>query len=668
MDTTPNLAIPIPDADPHNLVPQLRESLLAVDNSLWLDANVYRDTSYASLSAAITAIGSAVSTLRISTSLFPNGANVTVPTTLTLEFVGAGSLNITTGQTVIILSDGSNWPLRKIFYNALASQGTMSFVDNHLLRVIHTCWWGTVGDWNGITGTDNGTALRAAIAAAKTIGAVTVELGPGAYYSTSSLDLTSTSSMELRATTSGGRTNSPSGKQSALIFNVSGSNPLIDDDLSDSLTIHGIEIRYTHSSFTGDVIGHPPSGHSYGLKVNDFFIGGGGAFPSAINARSGVNLARMNGAVISDGQFYWSNFGISNFGGDYSNDNKINDVWFGLYNYYAIANPRIHWKGENLTFEPGASGKAQGIACGVNESGVLDGAGAGANADKLILENCGWWDANVNGGVCIEWRGNGLTLIDSYMSVGTNVTHTAVRMRGAGNGFIFTGNRMDGANGSIFIDNDTQKFRYVAMDDTNVLIPLSGTITRVSTPGYLMPSIGWPQRLTTAQIAILAGLYSGEEADHVGVEVWDSTLAVGKVWDGIAFRAKISQVSRYAETLVASFEMNLNIGTVQDAWTNNSGLNFVPTFARFRSISSGVFNGGSTTALYIKESAGGTFLGGGVATTNANNAAHFLVALTSNPGSNVPRVVANGAKVQVQADLAYGSSRFCTVDIFGYFY
>lgn len=111
-----------------------------------LFSNEVDSSSYASLSTAVTAIGATVTTLKISTSLFPNGATLTVPATLKLEFVGQGSLTITTGQTVTIVSDGSLWPRRKIFFNALASQGTVSFAGNVALFEFYAAWWGVVGD------------------------------------------------------------------------------------------------------------------------------------------------------------------------------------------------------------------------------------------------------------------------------------------------------------------------------------------------------------------------------------------------------------------------------------------------------------------------------------------------------------------------------------------
>lgn len=126
-----------------------------------LAGGVYPASAYANLGAAITAIGSTVATLQISTPNYPSGGTVMVPSSLTLEFVGNGSINIASGQTVTIQSDGSRWPLRQIFINALAGQGTASFVGNNVQKDFWVTWWGAKGD--GVT--DNTAAINAAQAA-----------------------------------------------------------------------------------------------------------------------------------------------------------------------------------------------------------------------------------------------------------------------------------------------------------------------------------------------------------------------------------------------------------------------------------------------------------------------------------------------------------------------
>lgn len=143
-----------------------------------VDPSTFVDVNYASLSAAVTAIGSTPGTLRITQSAFPNGANCTVPSTLVLEFVGDGYLTVATGQTVIIQSDGSQWPVRKIFYNATAGLGTISYSGSVVLTDVWGAWWGA---FPSSTATVNAASLNAANAALVTIGSGEICLGPGIY-------------------------------------------------------------------------------------------------------------------------------------------------------------------------------------------------------------------------------------------------------------------------------------------------------------------------------------------------------------------------------------------------------------------------------------------------------------------------------------------------------
>lgn len=117
------------------------------------------DTDYPTLAAAVTAIGATPGTLKVATPSFPNGASCTVPATLPIEFVGNGSLALTTGHTVTIQSDTSNWPIKKIFFNATAGQGEILFTSNRRGASICPLWWGGAGD----DSTDSTAAIQAAL-------------------------------------------------------------------------------------------------------------------------------------------------------------------------------------------------------------------------------------------------------------------------------------------------------------------------------------------------------------------------------------------------------------------------------------------------------------------------------------------------------------------------
>ena len=120
---------------------QVQENVVTIDN-------------YASLAAAITAIGAAETTLIIHESTTVS-TNVTVPSTLTVWFWGQGKLAVATGVTVTI-----NGPLlapdKQIF--SLTGTGVVRF-GNSGLTIAKAIWWGLTLDNTG----DNSTALQAAI-------------------------------------------------------------------------------------------------------------------------------------------------------------------------------------------------------------------------------------------------------------------------------------------------------------------------------------------------------------------------------------------------------------------------------------------------------------------------------------------------------------------------
>lgn len=122
---------------------------------------------YASLAAAVAAIGAAPTTLIISKVDFPSGSSTTVPSTLILDFRSPGTLLLQPGHKVTIQSDGSGWPISKIFNEANAApsapdlQGPVSFSGNRSMREISISWWGAVCD----NSTDDTMAINAAFVA-----------------------------------------------------------------------------------------------------------------------------------------------------------------------------------------------------------------------------------------------------------------------------------------------------------------------------------------------------------------------------------------------------------------------------------------------------------------------------------------------------------------------
>jgi len=117
---------------PLNLI---KKPLLDLED--WVDQyqTVHLDTDYASLSAAVSAIGSAQSKLIITRPNFVVGTTCSVPATLLIEFGADGFLNLTSGQTATILSPTNLWPNRQLFIDF---GGSVKFAAG---VTVNPVWW-----------------------------------------------------------------------------------------------------------------------------------------------------------------------------------------------------------------------------------------------------------------------------------------------------------------------------------------------------------------------------------------------------------------------------------------------------------------------------------------------------------------------------------------------
>lgn len=130
---------------------KIREPLLQLGELISGGDTILYDAPYASLSAAVTAIGSDLVTLVISRASFPSGANTTVPPTLTLWFTGAGTLN---NSHTVTINGPIIAPARQIF----SGSGTLDLSGADIPYASVT-WWGV--DLTGAT--DSSAAVQKAI-------------------------------------------------------------------------------------------------------------------------------------------------------------------------------------------------------------------------------------------------------------------------------------------------------------------------------------------------------------------------------------------------------------------------------------------------------------------------------------------------------------------------
>lgn len=108
---------------------------------------------YVDFATAISTIGSTVTTLWINSSQTVS-ANVTVPATLTLKFIGAGQLSIASGKTVTVYAPENI--LAGDRQQIVSGSGTLAFTTG---GTAYAGWWGALGDGSN----DDTTAIEAAL-------------------------------------------------------------------------------------------------------------------------------------------------------------------------------------------------------------------------------------------------------------------------------------------------------------------------------------------------------------------------------------------------------------------------------------------------------------------------------------------------------------------------
>ena len=249
----------------------------------------FYSSGYASLDAAVTAIGATPGTLLIHAALASVG-NVTVPTTLAVQFTGGGMLTVPTGTTTTI-----NGPFDAPLEQVLTLQGTgvVNF-GKFAVPLFRPEWWGAKGDCNstGTSGTDNTLPLQQCFTAAKVTRDLTVvqntlvKLVPGSKYRTAAVSLAAGVSFDSEGAGLIAGVNLGGFSLSTPLLTIDGS---IADTYYKGLTVessptgantHGFAVAYWETNigvrFTAFLGCNLTVGHIAGWCIGLQFTGGGG--------------------------------------------------------------------------------------------------------------------------------------------------------------------------------------------------------------------------------------------------------------------------------------------------------------------------------------------------------------------------------------------------------
>lgn len=157
----------------------------ATDDEVAAAAGI-RASDYASLNAAVSAIGSSNRTLIISSTLTLS-TSLTVPSNITLMFLGNGLINFS-GSSVLTINGPMIAPERQIFGT---SGGTVSFGNR--VPALYPQWWGALAD----SSTDDTVAVQAALTAGQGTSTKRVVFPRGTYLVSSTLTITNTRGLKI---------------------------------------------------------------------------------------------------------------------------------------------------------------------------------------------------------------------------------------------------------------------------------------------------------------------------------------------------------------------------------------------------------------------------------------------------------------------------------------
>lgn len=394
------------------------------------DPRVVEVSNWASLAAAIAAIGATPTTLQV-TSAITGVATATVPATTTLKFIRGGSLSITTGQTLTILGPiiADNV---QIFLNALAGQGTVSIVENRYTREIGGNWWGAGTVADGIA--DSTDELQAAITCAGTAQGVIVDLvntGSSYYACSGQLSFTDLAQVTLRGCGSGRQGGSadgniPNSGKTEIRYSGTGTDSFIVGGPCRVITLEGLVIRYTSGSFTGDLVSFYSPGQAGSVSAHNWIRECllGGFSTTADNARSCAFFRNNVGGGLDNCTLMLAVHGVIGrgcladlslgTGFTFSNSVTLRKVKFDYISDYAVVNPGAHWTLFEDIFEFGPDGKGRAIT--TEDTDVNTGYGHTLDCKALSVIGCGFFDST-DGGTWVKLRAKGAVFTGNFVTL-----------------------------------------------------------------------------------------------------------------------------------------------------------------------------------------------------------------------------------------------------------
>lgn len=347
----------------------------------------------------------------------------TVTVTGNIRGVGSTSLVLKLQNESMMLLGyaGSWWPV--------AGHKTLGSLDSRYTQFVNVLAFGA-----DATGTNDSTsAIDAAltVVSASNKGA-TVFFPAGSYKISGTLTADSSSGVTLLGC---GGTTAGAAAGTKLIFSNTGSGALISAVSSIGFRLRGIQVVYSSSSFTGNMLDlrNVSAGDTALFRVDDCLF----AASSTASANACIALDKANTGMITGCNFEGATYGILGraSGASYSNANVVTGCQFVDLVTAGIRNPGQGWLISGDTFENLSGGGAGGILCD---------SGAGTYGTEI---SGNWFgDATVNSGSPISINGGGLSIHGNYIGYITGMTAVVIGNNSVG--FAINANRFDNGGGT----------------------------------------------------------------------------------------------------------------------------------------------------------------------------------------------------------------------------